>query len=264
MSIVRAVKQGSIELKRWIIQFRKYKTMTIINEIAGPLFGGVSTLLLGRFVGSVLYAGKEIPYAEFLAVSTAAAFIYMGILRIFEPSSNSWTKKRDIIFVDNIPVFMLTIEFWFILFASVQAVFWLIPIVIATGIPITEPLLAYFVANIALTPSIAAIGFTLSGIGLRIRGKDAWAIRSITTKILRLIIPTSFAVSAYGPLAKYMLWIPTVAAMEGVRQLIFGLPGAPTLIAYALTCGTILASVAYLFFKHMFWKARLKGWILLE
>ncbi|GEM_PF-3518296 len=258
-----AIRQGTIELKIWLLHFRRYKVSVLLNDVIGPLVGGITALLTGRFIGSVLYAGKYIPYAEFLAVGTAATFIYLGILRIFEPTSNSWTKRIEILFADNLPVYFLTTEAWFIIFASVQLIFWVLPIVVATGIPIWDPIIAYAIANIAITPSMAALGFLLSALGLRVRGRDAWAVRSLTVRLLELVMPASFGVSAYGPLAKYLIWVPTVAAMEGTRRIIFGV-GGWELIAYAMGAGLLLAVAAYVLFRHMLWKARVKGWILLE
>jgi len=76
MEFRRAWEQFIIGLWSWKIQFAKYRTYTIINEIISPLIGGTISLLTGKFVGSVMYSGKEVPYAVFVMVGIAASFIY--------------------------------------------------------------------------------------------------------------------------------------------------------------------------------------------
>jgi len=241
MEFRRAWEQFIIGLWSWKIQFAKYRTYTIINEIISPLIGGTISLLTGKFVGSVMYSGKEVPYAVFVMVGIAASFIYSALVRVFTITSPGYRKAM--------------------LFAEQ---FWVLPVVIAYHVPLEYPIIAYISANAAMLPSLAALGILLTAIGFRIRGRDVFAVSNVTMRILSLVVPTSFGISAYGPLRNAMVWVPTVAAMEGTRRYVFGIPGGGTLLAYAIVSGGILLIASYYWFKKMLYIARRKGWIMLQ
>ncbi len=262
MDLKRAWGQFIIGLWSWKIQFSKYPTYTTINEILGPLIGGTISLLTGKFVGSVMYAGEEVPYAVFVMVGTAASFIYNALVRTFQITS--YGSRKHMLFAEHPLLVPISRTFWLFVFATVQLVFWVLPVVLAYHVPIEYPVIAYVAANLSMLPTLAALGITLTAVGFRIRGRDLFAVSNVMLKILRLVVPASFGVSAYGPLRNAMMWIPTVAAMEGTRRYVFGIPGSGKLLAYSLISGGLLFIASYFLFKRMMYVARKKGWIMLQ
>ncbi len=262
MDCKRAWGQFLVGLWTWKIQFKKYKTYTIINEIIGPLIGGTIAILMGNFVGSVMYAGKEVPYAVFIMVGTTASFIYDTLIRMFQVTS--YGSRKAMLFTEHPLILPISRTFWLFVFATLQLAFWALPVVIAYHVPMEYPVIAYVVANVSMLPTLAALGILLTAIGFRIRGRDLYAMSSITMRILRLVVPVSFGISAYGPLRNAMAWIPTVAAMEGTRRYVFGIPGSEKLLAYALVSGGLVFMASYYIFKRMMYVARKKGWIMLQ
>ena len=262
LDVRRAWGQIKIAFLEWKIYFIRYWKGALSNDVIGGFMGGLAAYLMGKFIGTVMYAGMEIPYATFYVVGWSIAYLYNAILRTFTMGSKN--AKIIMVFSEHPLLVPFARTLAMIPATTVRLLSWALPICIAENIPITTPIIAYILGSLAILPALGAVGVLFTAMSFYIRGRDFWRISGTIYSAIRLLMPASFAVSAFGAAEGIALLVPTVAAVEGVRMIIFGLPQGIGLVAYGFLSGLAALILSYPVLKKTMDTARRKGWIMLE
>ncbi len=246
--LICAVK---LTIKEYEIQIRKYKLLVIFTFIIAPILILTDYFFRGSFVGFVNYYGVKVHYFEFLLIG----WIVISIGGYVSLSVNYILHKHHF-------ALMFQVFVWAVIRNFIKSIPFFI-ILTLIGFPLWYLILLIISTFLILSAFSFGISYIMSSIKFFIRGEDFYIVREAYSKIQSFILPFSFAVSATGFLKDYLIYIPSVSLVEGIRMFIFGLDGS-----YYLFLGCILSiiffAISYLIFEYSFYIARREGYVLLR
>ncbi len=245
------------------VRWRRYLVSTTIIFLVLPLMRAVDWYLRGAFVGNVKYLNIVLNYAVFASVGLVIDTLLYAILYAVR---DVLTARRPILVVVTehplaVPIALsLQILLTNFPYSVALAAF----LALLANAPFIAIVLAYFLTFAAGAFLTMGLAILFAIVGLYIRGRDYRNVMRAIHRVLWILIPTPYGLSAYPPkIRDVILYFPTVALVEGVRRFVFGLDGW-SLMLYALFSGIIITIAAYALYLRAFNAARKSGRIVLE
>jgi len=245
------------------VRWRRYLVSTAIIFIVLPLMRAMDWYLRGSFIGNVKYMGLLINYAVFASVGLVIDTLLYAILYAVQ---DVLTARRPLMVIATehplaVPI-ALALQVSLTNFPySVALAAFLALLVRASFVSI---ILAYILTFLAGTFITMGLAIVFSIVGLYIRGRDYRNTMRAIHRVLWILIPTTYGISAYpAAVRQAFLYVPTVALVEGIRRFIFGLNGW-YLMVYALLSGIVIVFLAYYVYLRAFNAARRSGRIVLQ
>ncbi len=240
--------------------WRRYIIAALLLFLGQGMVDVILWKLRGSFLGNVMYLGRYIPYAYFGAIAVTTGILFNNISRKTTNFFSSKNAARFFVVMGDPLIPAISVSISALLNFLLYAVGFGLAGAILLNVPPLALILATGIGFVVGLPFAMGVGILLATVGLFVRGQDFRAVYLFVQNFLHILLPVSYSIF---PKNSWMLIIPTVSLIEGVRMCILGLDGLP-LMAYTLFAGIALLLLARLLYYWGLNQSKKKGLILLE